>query len=127
VFARLHHVQLSMPRGQEDRARSFYAGLLGFTEVAKPSLLADRGGVWFRADGGLELHLGVEDPFAPAGRAHPGIEVADVGEVANRLEAAGHPVVWDGSLPGYRRCYAADAFGNRLEFLTPDAPASADG
>jgi hypothetical protein len=72
VFEGLHHVQLAMPRGAEDVARGFFVGMLGMTEIAKPSALARRGGAWFRA-GGLELHLGVEDDFRPARKGHPGI------------------------------------------------------
>lgn len=80
AFAGLHHVQLLTPVGGEDAARAFYAGVLGMTELAKPPVLAARGGAWFRA-GGLELHLGVEEDFAPAREAHPGILVADPDEL----------------------------------------------
>ncbi|MEP6799927.1 MAG: glyoxalase, partial [Lapillicoccus sp.] len=74
---RLHHVQVSCPAGSEDVLRSFYAGVLGLTEVPKPPALAARGGVWFR-EGSLEIHCGVEQPFLPARKAHPGIAVDDV-------------------------------------------------
>jgi catechol 2,3-dioxygenase-like lactoylglutathione lyase family enzyme len=43
----LHHVQLAMPAGAEDAARTFYGGALGMAELAKPPALAARGGVWF--------------------------------------------------------------------------------
>ena len=118
MFAGLHHVQLAMPRGEEDRARAFYGGVLGLTEIDKPPVLAARGGAWFRG-GGLELHLGVEDAFAPARKAHPGILTDDLDGVAARLEAAGIPPRRDGDFPGHRRFYADDPFGNRLEFLQP--------
>ena len=49
---RLHHVQVSMPRGQEATARAFYVEALGLTEVPKPPDLAGRGGCWFRAHEG---------------------------------------------------------------------------
>jgi catechol 2,3-dioxygenase-like lactoylglutathione lyase family enzyme len=114
----LHHVQLAMPRGQEDTARAFFVGVLGMTEVDKPSVLAARGGAWFRA-GGLELHLGVEEDFRPARKGHPGILVGDLDEVVERLRGAGQEVTWDGDFPGFRRVYAVDPFGNRLEFLQP--------
>jgi len=113
-----HHVQLAMPPGGEAAARAFYAGVLGLAEVAKPAALAARGGVWFRA-GALELHLGVEDDFRPARKAHPGILVDDLDGLAARLRAHGvHPRA-DPNLPGYRRFYLDDCFGNRLEFLSP--------
>lgn len=108
-----------MPPGGEDEARRFYGRVLGMTEVAKPAELAARGGCWFRA-GALELHLGVEDEFRPARKAHPGIDAGSVEaleDLAARLRAAGHDAVPDGLLPGYRRFYVSDPFGNRLEFL----------
>lgn len=112
----LHHVQIAMPRGAEARARAFYGDLLGLTEIDKPPVLAARGGAWFRG-GGLELHLGVEEPFAPAKKAHPGILTDDLDALAERLRAAGEAVQPDGDFPGMRRFYTADPFGNRLEFL----------
>ena len=115
---RLHHVQISCPVGGEDRARAFYAGALGMTEVAKPPVLAARGGVWFRSDG-VEVHIGVEEPFAPARKAHPAFSVDDLDAVAAAVAAAGFPVAWDDDLPGYRRFYTADGNGNRVEILTP--------
>ena len=107
-----------MPAGAEAAAVDFYAGVLGMIEVEKPPVLAARGGAWFRA-GGVELHLGVEDGFAPARKAHPGILVSDLDELAARLAAGGVEPVWDGEFPGHRRCYASDPFGNRLELLEP--------
>lgn len=114
----LHHVQLAIRPHGEALARGFYVDVLGMTEVAKPPELAKRGGLWLRTDA-LELHLGVEDDLVPSKKAHPGILVADLGGLAAALEAAGHPVEWDGDFPGFRRCYTRDPFGNRLEFLSP--------
>lgn len=114
----LHHVQLAMPVGQEDAARAFFVGVLGMTEVPKPPVLARRGGAWFR-EGTLEIHCGVEEPFAPARKAHPGILVDDLDEVVARLAGAGIEARPDDDFPGHRRVYADDPFGNRLEFLQP--------
>jgi len=116
----LHHVQLAIPPGGEDRCRAFWGGVLGMRELEKPPVLAARGGCWFRG-GGLEVHLGVEDPFAPARKAHPGLLVAGLEDLAEALERAGHEVTWDDAFPGHDRFYAGDPFGNRLEFLEPTA------
>jgi catechol 2,3-dioxygenase-like lactoylglutathione lyase family enzyme len=118
LFTGLHHMQLAMPAGKEEAARAFFVGVLGMTEVDKPPVLAARGGAWFRS-GGLELHLGVEEDFRPARKGHPGILVGDLDAVVERLQAAGQDVRWDGDFPGFRRVYAHDPFGNRLEFLQP--------
>jgi catechol 2,3-dioxygenase-like lactoylglutathione lyase family enzyme len=114
----IHHVQLACPRGSEEAGRSFYSGILGLTEIPKPPVLAARGGCWFRGFG-IELHLGVEEPFAPALKAHPGLLWPDLDALATRLEAAGHACAWSDELPGFRRFYVQDVHGNRLEFLSP--------
>ena len=115
---RLDHVQVAGPAGCEERARAFYGGLLGLPEVTKPEPLRASGGTWF-AIGSQQLHVGVEDPFAPATKAHPALSVdeEELDRLAARLEAAGAPVTWDDRLPGVRRFYTADPFGNRLELL----------
>ncbi|MGY1454229.1 glyoxalase [Streptomyces sp. SS8] len=117
----LDHVQLAAPRGSEEVLRAFYTGLLGMAETPKPPALAARGGCWFEA-GSVRLHIGIEDGFRPALKAHPGLRVADaeaLTALAARLADAGHPVAWDGSVPGVRRFHSADPVGNRLEFLQP--------
>jgi catechol 2,3-dioxygenase-like lactoylglutathione lyase family enzyme len=114
----LDHVQLAAPPGSEPEARRFYRGLLGLPEIVKPEPMQDTGGVWFEA-GLQQIHIGVEDPFVPARKAHPGlrVEVPQLDVLAARLEDAGAPVEWDERYPGVRRFYTADPFGNRLEFL----------
>ena len=112
----IDHVQLAMPRGAEDDATAFYEGLLGLTRVAKPASLAVRGGCWFHAEG-VVVHLGVEDGFAPAKKAHPAFLVDGLDDLVARLEAGGFEVVWDHELDSVRRCYVADCFGNRIELI----------
>lgn len=112
----LDHVQLAMPRGAEGTARAFYAGLLGMTELPKPPVLAARGGCWF-ASGAAVVHLGVEEPFSPARKAHPAFLVDDLDAMQADLTTAGHDCVrTDGEVPGVRRFHTHDCFGNRVEF-----------
>lgn len=112
----LDHLQLAMPAGEEAAARAFYGELLGLRELDKPPQLAARGGCWF-ALGTQALHLGVEASFAPARKAHPAFGVFDLEACRVRLEEAGVTTVPDTALPHVRRFYAADPFGNRLEFI----------
>ena len=121
---RLDHVQVAAPPGCEEAARAFYGALLGLPEVGKPEPMRASGGAWF-ALGAQQLHVGVEEPFAPATKAHPGLSVteAELDALAARLEAAGSPVRWDERLPGVRRFYTADPFGNRVELLASAGPA----
>jgi catechol 2,3-dioxygenase-like lactoylglutathione lyase family enzyme len=118
VITGLDHVQLAAPPGSEPRLRAFYTGVLGMAELAKPPVLAGRGGCWFTA-GGAVLHLGIEEDFRPARKAHPGIRVTGVHDFAKKLQAKGAQVVWDYDLPGHSRFYCDDPVGNRLEFLQP--------
>ncbi len=124
---RLHHVQVACPPGGEDVARRFWVDGLGMAEIPKPADLAGRGGAWFRsyADSGevaAEVHVGVEDPFAPARKAHPALlldAVAELEAVADRLARLGFEVDWTErhTFPGHQRCHTRDGHGNRVELL----------
>lgn len=120
----LHHVQVACPRGGEEDARRFYAEGLGLLEVEKPAALRGRGGVWFReydVRGAVsaEVHVGVEEPFAPARKAHPAFVVEDLYAVAGSLVGAGFEVDEreKDTFAGYRRFHTHDAAGNRVEVL----------
>ena len=115
----LDHVQLAMPPGQESEAEAFYAGFLGFVRIPKPEPMAGRGGCWF-ASGPVAVHLGVEDDFRPARKAHPALVVRDLAGLvaaaaAARLEVRPNPDQPDGA--GY---YIDDPFGNRIELIDAD-------
>ena len=126
---RIHHVQVACPPGGEGAARRFYADGLGMTEVEKPAELAKRGGAWFRtfaADGAVtaEIHVGVEDPFAAARKAHPAFvldSVADLEAAGARLAGLGFEIDWSQreTFPGHQRFHTFDGHGNRVEVLTP--------
>ncbi|HZS07282.1 MAG TPA: VOC family protein [Blastocatellia bacterium] len=117
VYA-IEHVQLAMPPEGEDRARGFYGGVLGLTEKPKPEHLAKRGGVWFE-DGPLKIHLGVEQDFRPAKKAHPALLVAGLDDLVRRCREAGYTIVTDEPLEGFHRVYVSDPFGNRIELMEP--------
>jgi catechol 2,3-dioxygenase-like lactoylglutathione lyase family enzyme len=112
----IDHVQISIPRGAEETCRTFYCGVLGMREIPKPPVLAARGGIWVRG-GPVEIHLGVEEDFRPARKAHPALAVSDLDSLAKRLAAAGHEPIWDNAFPGLRRFFASDPTGNRIEFM----------
>ena len=116
----LDHLQIAAPPGCEAAVRAFYGDLLKLEELEKPDSLRTRGGVWF-AVGDHQLHIGVEEPFAPARKAHPALRwesLTALQQVAERLAEAGAPVHWDADLPGVRRFFSSDPWGNRLELLT---------
>lgn len=114
----LDHVQVAAPRGQEaeEQARAFYGGLLGLAEIEKPEVLKQNGGVWFSTGSG-ELHVGLEEHFVAARKAHPALIVRGLDGMRSRLEAANASLAEAETIPGIRRFYVYDPFGNRIELL----------
>ena len=117
----LDHVQLPMPAGEEASARRFYGEVLGLEEIPKPASLAGPGGAWFRG-GSVELHLGVEDDFRPARKAHPAFRVRGLTGLIRRCVDAGHPVERAVPVPGVERVFVHDPFGNRIELVERREP-----
>jgi catechol 2,3-dioxygenase-like lactoylglutathione lyase family enzyme len=114
----IDHVQIAAPRGCEAQARDFFGRLLGMEEIEKPEPLRARGGCWFQV-GSRQLHIGVEENFRPATKAHPAFAVADIDPLFAALQKAGVGCAWDEAIGGIRRFYASDPWGNRLEFTEP--------
>ena len=112
----LDHVQLAMPVGGEAEAEAFYRDVLGFAVLPKPEPLASRGGRWF-ASGNVHVHLGVEDDFRPARKAHPALVVEDFDDLIAKLDTSAATWRWNHELPGTRRLYVNDPFGNRIELI----------
>jgi catechol 2,3-dioxygenase-like lactoylglutathione lyase family enzyme len=115
-FTAIDHVQLAMPRGEEPAARAFYIDILGMTELTKPPELAARGGCWF-ASGSAQLHLGVEEDFRPARKAHPALRCGDFAKLLHRLREHNVTVREDAAIPGTTRAFVDDPFGNRIELV----------
>jgi catechol 2,3-dioxygenase-like lactoylglutathione lyase family enzyme len=112
----LDHVQIAIPIASESRARAFYSGILGFTEIEKPPQMADRKSIWFVA-GPVNLHLGIEPDFTPAKRAHPAFVVAGLDAILAACERAGVTTKPDISFNNFRRVHVFDPFGNRIELM----------
>ena len=114
----IDHIQIAMPQGEEEKARAFYANVLSFTEIPKPAELAKRGGAWFQSEG-VQLHLGVEQDFHPARKAHPAFIVDDlVHTLLTNAQSAGYETdTTQPSLDGCKRAYVFDPFGNRIELM----------
>ena len=119
-FLQIDHVQLAAPPGCEDEARRFYGEILGMQEIAKPPLLAARGGVWF-VSGEVQIHIGIEQDFRPARKAHPALRCSDYDGLLRSFRAAGIEVKEINDIPGVRRAHVNDPFGNRIELLAMPA------
>jgi hypothetical protein len=115
-FTAIDHVQLAMPAGGEVAARRFYRDLLGMAEISKPAELAKRGGCWFES-GEVRIHLGVENDFRPAQKAHPALRCHDYASLVVRLREASLTVVEADDTPEVRRSHIHDPFGNRIELI----------
>jgi len=116
MFKGIDHVQLAAPSGSEAAARAFFSSILGMKEIPKPENLRKRGGVWFQC-GPQALHIGIQEPFEPATKAHPAFHVDDLESLRHTLHVHNVPIKDDEPLEGAKRFYADDPFGNRLEFL----------
>jgi hypothetical protein len=114
----IDHVQLAMPSGGEAAARAFYQVVLGLVEVPKPPVLGARGGCWFEG-GPARVHLGVEDDFRPARKAHPALVVAGLAAFVAARRLA---FTWADDVPGLVHGYVDDPFGNRIELIDVGEP-----
>ncbi|SFI31215.1 MULTISPECIES: VOC family protein [unclassified Bacillus (in: firmicutes)] len=112
----IDHVQLAAPEGCEEKARAFYGNILGLEEIPKPAELRKRGGCWFLC-GSQELHIGVEQKFSPAKKAHPAFYVQHIEYFQEKLTQKGVAVIVDTARPDVTRFYVLDPFGNRIEFM----------
>jgi catechol 2,3-dioxygenase-like lactoylglutathione lyase family enzyme len=114
----IDHVQLAMPAGGEEQARAFYRDLLGIPEKRKPADMAGRGGCWFESES-VKIHLGVDNSFRAATKAHPGLVVSDLAQIVGLCRERGIEVTEGPSLGGQQRVFVTDPFGNRIELLQP--------
>ncbi|PLR77357.1 glyoxalase [Bacillus sp. V3-13] len=116
VFKAIDHIQLAAPRGSEEMARRFFGEILGLKEIEKPVALKNRGGVWF-GFGSYQLHIGIEEPFSPAKKAHPAFTVNNIHSLKQHLSENNVSFTEDDHLPGATRIFINDPFGNRIEIL----------
>jgi catechol 2,3-dioxygenase-like lactoylglutathione lyase family enzyme len=112
--SRIDHVAIDIT--DLERSKSFYAGVLGLSEVPRPASF-DFGGAWYQI-GPEVLHLVCRDaPFPPAPH-HFCLWVEDIQTAANQVATAGYQVTWDTryKIPGIDRFFVRDPDGNRVEF-----------
>jgi catechol 2,3-dioxygenase-like lactoylglutathione lyase family enzyme len=115
----VHHVQITVGKGQEAAARRFYCDLLGLPEVEKPDALKPRGGFWLQV-GDRQVHVGIEEGVDRAAtKAHVAYRVDDVEAWRARLVAEGIEIQESVAIPGHARFEFRDPFGNRVEFIAP--------
>ena len=111
----LHHAQVFYRAGEEPAARRFYVDTLGLREVEKPESLKANGGMWFEAPNGGQVHLSIESDLALHPRRHFAFRVDDVDRTRRQLAAAGVRTEEASEITGWKRFYAFDPFGNKIE------------
>lgn len=117
MILKIHHAQITIPKGEEKQAREFYCEFLGLREVPKPEALQGRGGFWIEL-GDFQIHIGTEDDFDRSKtKAHLAYEVEDLNYWRKRLENRGVKILDGIAIPDFRRFEFRDPFGNRVEFL----------
>jgi catechol 2,3-dioxygenase-like lactoylglutathione lyase family enzyme len=116
---RLDHVSIIVT--DVDRARAFYAGVLGLTEIPRPESF-DFPGAWFQVGPEVIHLLGAPAPDVK-GRRHFCLYVSDIQAAARYLEARGMAVRWDTKykIDGIDRFFTEDPDGNRVEIQGSDA------
>ena len=119
----IDHVQYCFPPGKVERARVFWRDVMGLIEIPRPPALVEiLEGAWFVC-GAQEIHIGSEEGFQPAKKAHTALQVDDLAAVTQRLSAAGYEILpWvlpaSKDIPSVKaRAMSWDAFGNRLELM----------
>ena len=115
---RLDHISIIVT--DVERARAFYAGLLGLAEIPRPESF-DFPGAWFQVGPEVIHLLGQAHPDA-RGRRHFCLWVADIHAAAKHLTEKGLPVTWDTKykIPGVDRFFTEDPDGNRVEIQGSD-------
>ncbi|MGE8000094.1 VOC family protein [Lysinibacillus sp. NPDC093190] len=113
----LHHVQITIPKGAEEKGRHFYCQVLGLKEIEKPDSLKGRGGFWLQV-GNREVHVGTEvgfDRFTT--KAHIAYQVENIEQWKKAL-AEHHIEIFDSvPIPHFERFEFRDPFGNRVEMI----------
>ncbi len=115
-YQKIHHIQICIPKGAEDKGREFYCNILGLKEIPKPKALLKNGGFWVKiAD--IELHIGTEKWTEQNSKRHPCFEVSKIEDVKNYLIDKHVKIKEDTAIPGIKRFSFYDFLGNRIEFM----------
>lgn len=117
MILKVQHAQITIPTGEEEKAREFYCEFLGLREIPKPESLKGRGGFWMELNG-FQIHVGTENDFdRTKTKAHLAYEVENLESWREKLRAHGTEILDGVKIPNYERFEFRDPFGNRVEFL----------
>jgi catechol 2,3-dioxygenase-like lactoylglutathione lyase family enzyme len=114
-FKKVDHVQICIPKGEEEKGREFYCGILGLNEIEKPNSLKKNGGFWLEI-AEIQLHIGTEHIEGKSKR-HPAFEIDNLKEVKDYLIKRGVQIKEDDKIPGIKRFSIFDFWHNRIELI----------
>lgn len=116
---KINHVDIIIPQGKEDEARSFYCDVLGLREIEKPASLKKNGGLWLEIpETGTQVHISIQEGYDPrTTKAHIAYEVDDFDLLQAELKKLSITINPNSPVPGFIRFDIRDPFGNRIEFL----------
>jgi len=113
----IDHVQITIPKNEENKAKSFYCELLGLKEIAKPENRRNNGGFWLQL-GKVQLHVGTENGVdRNLTKAHVAYLVDDLEKWRNILSQDNVEVKDSAPFPSAKAFEFRDPFGNRLELI----------
>ncbi|MBM4442654.1 MAG: VOC family protein [Candidatus Rokubacteria bacterium] len=125
LFKQLNHVSITVT--DVEKAREFYSGVLGFTEIPRPAF--DFPGIWYSLGGDLSLHIILNDKLVRpaverekiiARYAHFAVWTDDCDETARKIGELGLTTRDVISGPtGLRQVFVKDPDGNMVEFIGP--------
>lgn len=112
----IDHVNVVVPKSEEDASKRFYGSVFGLQEIPKPLELRANGGAWYQL-GSVQLHLSAKaDGDANARKGHVCFLVADVAAAEERLRSEGVAIIPDDQpVPGNPRFYVRDPGDNLIE------------
>ncbi|MEP7290379.1 MAG: VOC family protein [Chloroflexota bacterium] len=114
----LQHVSIPRPPGEEsaERARQFYAGLVGLTVKPVPTTITHLDLVWFKIGDETELHVFAEADSPTTSGRHFCLNIGDVAAMRQALEQAGYAPWSPEEIHGRPRFFCRDPFENIVEF-----------
>ncbi|WP_223265298.1 VOC family protein [Nostoc sp. 'Peltigera membranacea cyanobiont' 210A] len=97
----VHHIQVTYPFEVEEAMLSFYSEVLGLTEIARPDVIKNDSGAWYKL-GDIELHVSREkNANNQASRRHFCFQVDNLNAFEEHLKEYGIEIIPDQRpLPG---------------------------
>ena len=117
MISGIHHVQISVNKGEGEEACDFYRDVLGFKNLIRPESLSMIPGSWLGL-GLFQIHIREEDSEERLNSSnHVAYEVDGLENWRQKLEAVGIETIPGIEIPGISRFEFRNPFGNRIEML----------